>query len=85
VLSSLGKTDSNAVRNWPLTLHATDAAEQRAWAQSVSARQEDVRVRGRDGAARGWRLVPIHLGAAAVGMGKVTCYVDYGASLLSLS
>ncbi|KAG9124677.1 Bifunctional dehydrogenase and ferrochelatase [Ceratobasidium sp. 392] len=77
VLSTLGKKDAAAARIWPLTLHAADAAEQRSWVQSVSTRQEEVRMRGRDGAGRGWRLVPIHLGPVSAEMGKITCYVDY--------
>ncbi|KAG9097721.1 RHO1 GDP-GTP exchange protein 2 [Ceratobasidium sp. 370] len=77
VLSTLGKKDAAAARIWPLTLHAANAGEQRSWAQCVSTRQEEVRVRGRDGAGRGWRLVPIHLGPVSSEMGKITCYVDY--------
>ncbi|KAF8606525.1 hypothetical protein BDV93DRAFT_520814 [Ceratobasidium sp. AG-I] len=79
VLSSLGRRDPN--KTWPVTLQAADAGEQRAWVQSVMTRQEDVRARGRDGSGRGWKLVPVPLGAAtgggAGGIGKVTCYVDY--------
>ncbi|KAG8746524.1 RHO1 GDP-GTP exchange protein 2 [Ceratobasidium sp. 414] len=77
VLSTLGKKDAAAARIWPLTLNAANEGEQRSWAQCVSTRQEEVRMRGRDGAGRGWRLVPIHLGPASSGMGKITCYVDY--------
>lgn len=81
MLSSLGRRDPS--KSWPITLLAADGGEQRAWAQCVSTRQEEVRGRGRDGSARGWRLVPVHLGVAAEGgaggIGKVTCYVDYGA------
>ncbi|KAG8777414.1 RHO1 GDP-GTP exchange protein 2 [Ceratobasidium sp. 428] len=77
VLSTLGKKDAAAARIWPLTLQAADAGEQRSWVQCVSTRQEEVRMRGRDGAGRGWRLVPIHLGPVSTEMGKITCYVDY--------
>ncbi|QRV74912.1 Rho guanine nucleotide exchange factor [Ceratobasidium sp. AG-Ba] len=77
VLSTLGKKDATAARTWPLTLYANDSGEQRAWAQCVSTRQEEVRTRGRDGKSLGWRLLPIHLGPIMAGMGKVTCYVDY--------
>ncbi|KAG8678299.1 RHO1 GDP-GTP exchange protein 2, partial [Ceratobasidium sp. 394] len=77
VLSTLGKKDSAAARIWPLTLHAANEGEQRSWAQCVSTRQEEVRMRGRDGTGRGWRLVPIRLGPVSSEMGKITCYVDY--------
>ncbi|CAE7143351.1 unnamed protein product [Rhizoctonia solani] len=73
VLSALGRKDPN--HSWPITLHAANAAEQRAWAQSVSSRQEEVRVQGRDGTMRGWGLIPIKVGA--LGGARVTCYVDY--------
>ncbi|CAE6477918.1 unnamed protein product [Rhizoctonia solani] len=73
VLSTLGRKDPS--RSWPITLHAGDAIEQRSWAQSVSARQEEIRVQGRDGSMRGWGLTPIKVGA--LGGARVTCYVDY--------
>ncbi|ELU40648.1 CNH domain-containing protein [Rhizoctonia solani AG-1 IA] len=76
VLSTLGRKDPT--RTWPITLHASDAIEQRAWAQSVSTRQEEIRVQGRDGSMRGWGLAPIKVGA--LGGARVTCYVDYGMS-----
>ncbi|KAH7341565.1 CNH domain-containing protein [Rhizoctonia solani] len=74
VLSALGRKDPS--RSWPITLHAADAVEQRAWAQAVSTRQEDIRVHGRDGTMRGWGLTPIKIGG--LGGARVTCYVDYG-------
>ncbi|KAG8733869.1 Bifunctional dehydrogenase and ferrochelatase [Ceratobasidium sp. 423] len=73
VLSALGRKDPS--RTWPITLHAADAVEQRAWAQSVSARQEEIRVQGRDGTMRGWGLTPIKIGS--LGGARVTCHVDY--------
>ncbi|CAE6448774.1 unnamed protein product, partial [Rhizoctonia solani] len=73
VVSTLGRKDPG--HSWPITLHAGDAIEQRAWAQSVSTRQEEIRVQGRDGTMRGWGLVPIKVGA--LGGSRVTCYVDY--------
>ncbi|CAE6442550.1 unnamed protein product [Rhizoctonia solani] len=78
VLSTLGRKDPN--RTWPITLHALDAIEQRAWAQSVSTRQEEIRVQGRDGTMRGWGLAPIKVGA--LGGARVTCYVDYDVGYL---
>ncbi|CAE6537390.1 unnamed protein product [Rhizoctonia solani] len=73
VLSTLGRKDPSRI--WPITLHAADAIEQRAWAQSVSARQEEIRVQGRDGTMRGWGLTPIKVGS--LGGARVTCHVDY--------
>ncbi|KAJ1307752.1 hypothetical protein OPQ81_001839 [Rhizoctonia solani] len=73
VLSTLGRKDPS--RTWPITLHAADAIEQRAWTELVSTRQQEIRVQGRDATMGGWGLVPIKIGA--LGGARVTCYVDY--------